>query len=151
MAVSQDGSSTDGVGWDFAPALQIWYHIAVTCDLSESAASKFELFIDGVSQGNGTVIADSGVTALFDTFAAFAVGAYNNATSSRSDGLIDDARLWNRVRTATEINASMNIELAGDESNLVGYWKFNGDYTDATPNGNDLTANGSPEFVADVP
>ena len=40
-------------------------------------------------------------------------------------GQIDELRIWNDVRTTSEISANMTSELNGNESNLVGYYKFN--------------------------
>jgi hypothetical protein len=37
----------------------------------------------------------------------------------------------------------MHQQLVGNESNLVGYWKLNGDFTDSTSNANTLTAQAS--------
>ena len=37
-------------------------------------------------------------------------------------GMIANVRIWNVVRTATDIATSMAIRLQGNESGLVGYW-----------------------------
>src|SRR5699024_7438502 len=56
-------------------------------------------------------------------------------------GLMDSVQIWNKELTQREIQLNMNKELNGDESGLVGYWKFD-DLTDPTvavdssPNGN---------------
>ena len=41
------------------------------------------------------------------------------------EGKIEDVRIWNDVRTQTEIQNNMNNELTGAEDNLVAYYKFN--------------------------
>ena len=62
-------------------------------------------------------------------------------------GLLNYVRVWNTVRTQREIQLNMNKELTGDESGLVGLWKFD-DLTDLTtavdssPNGNNGVING---------
>ena len=60
---------------------------------------------------------------------------------------LDDVRIWNVARTQAEIQADMNLELIGNETGLVGYWKFNeGTGTtalDSTANGNDGAINGA--------
>jgi hypothetical protein len=38
------------------------------------------------------------------------------------NGLIDEVRIWNIVRTQSEIQATMNYTLSGNEPGLVGYW-----------------------------
>src|SRR5690606_24359487 len=40
-------------------------------------------------------------------------------------GLIDEARIWNVVRSATDIAANMACELSGDEPGLLAYYNFN--------------------------
>jgi hypothetical protein len=67
------------------------------------------------------------------------------------DGLMDEVRVWNDVRTAQEISDNYEKEISGGSANLQGYWKLNNNYTDETSNGNDLTASGSPVFSTDVP
>jgi hypothetical protein len=39
-------------------------------------------------------------------------------------GKIDEVRCWKRARTQQEINSDMNHRLAGNETDLVGYWHF---------------------------
>ena len=60
------------------------------------------------------------------------------------DGQVDEARLWNTVRTTTQIQSSY-ASLAGNETGLVGYWRFdegNGTSSgDATGNGNSAILN----------
>ncbi len=57
-------------------------------------------------------------------------------------GLMDDVRIWNVARTASEIAANMNVELTGGEAGLVAYWKLDegsGDTAfDATSNAHDM-------------
>jgi len=47
------------------------------------------------------------------------------AESQELDGMIDDVRIWNAARSATEIANNRNSELTGSESGLIGYWKLN--------------------------
>jgi len=121
-----------------------WYHLAVVVDLSLHSA---EFFINGSSVGtdsSGTFIS------IYNGAADFIIGAHAPGASF-FDGLIDEARVWSDIRTATEISDNYQKELTGSEANLVGYWKLNNDLLDETANNNDLTNNNSATFSTDVP
>ena len=42
------------------------------------------------------------------------------------DGKLDEVRIWDDVRTQSEIQDNMYTELVGNENNLVAYYNFNG-------------------------
>lgn len=66
-------------------------------------------------------------------------GRTNNPANQYFAGEIDDVRVWNTVRTQSEIVGSITSTLIGSESGLVAYYKFDGDgttSTDATSNNN---------------
>lgn len=50
------------------------------------------------------------------------------------DGQIDEVRIWNLARTASQIAASYNTELTGNEPGLIGYWRFNEGHGDISAN-----------------
>ena len=129
------------------PAVGTWFHVAGTYDVS---LGQFELFINGVSQGTATGTLP---TSILNSSAPFTIGAIEAGTapSDFTDGSVDDVRVWNLIRTQAEISAGMNQELTGSEAGLVGYWKFNNDYQDSSPNRNHLTPANSPVFAADIP
>ena len=57
-------------------------------------------------------------------------------------GHIDEVRVWNVSRTASQINSDMNTPLTGNEPGLVGYWPFNegnGDVAADLAGSNDAT------------
>jgi len=39
-------------------------------------------------------------------------------------GVIDEVRIWNRVRSPQEMTDEMNHRLVGNEPGLIGYWRF---------------------------
>ena len=105
---------------------------------------------------DGTQIGDSqygDFAGIFDSAAPFEIGHYQELDSEGDsfDGLMDDVRVWNVARTAEEIADNMHKELTGTEPGLVGYWRLNGDFADASGNGNDLTPVNGPGFSNDVP
>jgi hypothetical protein len=124
----------------------VWVHVAVTVDISAKTAVIYK---NGTSLG--TTEFQAGSTTIFDGDANFEIGNDSADNAQLFDGLVDDVRVWNDIRTGTEILNNMQTELVGDEANLQGYWKFNNDGTDETSNGNDLTNNGTATFSTDVP
>jgi len=144
--ISEDGSSEDYLQYSPGTALSLntWYHIAVTWDASASTAT---FYINGESVGTDTTT----YTSLYDTAANFSIGRLGSSAQGYFDGLIDEVRVWNDVRTEAEIQDNLGVELVGTEANLQGYWKLNNDYTDETANGNDLTPITSPVFTTEIP
>ncbi|MEC4005945.1 LamG-like jellyroll fold domain-containing protein, partial [Flavobacterium sp. SUN052] len=92
-----------------------WHHIAVTFD-----GSNLLVYVDGV------VVATT--TKSYNTTGSlFSVGGTFRSSfwGEFYQGNLDDVRIWNVARTATQINASKNCELQGNETGLVAYYKFN--------------------------
>jgi hypothetical protein len=151
LFISDDGSggaNTEGyVSW--SPSTDTWYHVAVSYNTSTTTA-KF--YIGESQQGSDVTTFDQ--ASIFNSDKEFIIGASHGNPSiiaSFFDGLVDEVRVWSDVRTITEIADNYDLELEGDEANLVGYWQFNNDYLDQTSNDNDLTASGSPVFSSTVP
>ena len=150
--VDAGDGTRDRARWDLTAGAAEWVHLAVTCDVGNPSATTFEAFEEGSSLGNGTMEASSNITAINNNAEPFRIGATGSSGAAGFyDGLVDDVRAWNDVRTSGEISANYNTELTGSEAGLVGYWKLDNNYTDETSNSNDLTASGSPVFSTDVP
>jgi len=145
---SNDGTNTTRIETDAVIVdsndVGKWVHIACAVDVSAKSAAIYK---------NGTLVASSleagTQTSIQDNASVFCIGANNEGNSDLFDGKIDDVRLWNDIRTATEIRENMNIIVPSDSANLVSNWLLNTDYTDETSNGNDLTPVNSPIFVPD--
>jgi hypothetical protein len=93
-----------------------WHHIACVYN-----GSTIKIYIDGIEESstNATGSISTYSTSLY-------IGAYSGPGPIGSfDGLIDEVRIWSDERTASEISSNKSIELNGNESNLVGYYKFN--------------------------
>src|SRR3990167_7449913 len=138
---SNDGSTDNTVSVTWTPSVGTWYHTAVT-----KSGTTVKFYVNAAQQGTDQTIANA---TLFNGTAQFSIGEAGGG--SFFDGLVDDVRMWSDVRTGTEITNNYQVELAGNEANLVGYWKLNNDYLDETANNNDLTASGSPVFSTDIP
>ena len=109
-----------------------WYHVAVTLD-----HGTMRLYINGVLD-RGPL--PGGLTPATSDWPLSFGWEGQPVSGKRFDGLIDEVRLWNVVRTQSEIQEAMTRSLTGTEPGLVGYWRFDegsGDIAfDATPNGN---------------
>ncbi|MEL1247141.1 LamG-like jellyroll fold domain-containing protein [Flavobacterium helocola] len=102
-----------------------WHHVAVTYD-----GAFARIYIDGVLENSrgasGTITNTSHPVVIGAMRETGPAGRYLN-------GDIDEVRIWNVARTATQIANSRNCELQGNETGLVSYYKFNQGF-DATNN-----------------
>ena len=138
-ASHSDGLNGIDVGVDWSPSTETWYHIAVS-----KADMAIIFYVNGVQQGSAQI----GTSTIFNSSAPFRIGAHGNG-ESYFDGVIDEVRVWNIARTASEISTNKSVELNGNEAGLVGYWKLNNSLDDLTSNGNDLTNNNAAAFSTD--
>lgn len=131
-----------------SPSIPIhqYTHVAATYEASTETAS---LYINGVfdtskSVGNSVSNSTGNLYYGFDL-----VGS-----DPPLKGIIDEARIWNIARTESEIQSTMNQPLNGNETGLIGYWKFDegtGTITyDATSSHNDGTISGATWVISGV-
>jgi hypothetical protein len=130
-----------------------YFHIAVTFTFGQGADIK--LYVD-VSPVTGTWVAGNGNAAVPANDNYFSIGAIHildgaPAPDEEMDGLFDEVRVWNCIRTQDEIYYNYLRQLSGSEPNLVAYWRLNNNYLDETANNNDLTASNAPVFSVVVP
>ena len=105
----------------------IWKHVAVTRTKSSGA---LKIYINGVLDNSGSSGNVSSLTAPTD----IKIGKIQTSTNY-FNGTLDDIRIWNFVRTQTEIQSSMNTELLGSESGLVAYYNCNQGISNAVNTG----------------
>ena len=100
-----------------------WFHVAATLDVS---AQDCILYKDG--SAIGSALTDGSQTSIFDGGQVMAIGnRYTNGAfwaEQGFDGSVDEVRIWNDVRTSTEISDNYQSELTGTESGLVAYYPF---------------------------
>ncbi len=151
--IISDGTNAD---WGSATAVVLpstigqWFHVAGTYD-----GTTVKLYINGELAGAGNwnkSIGTNGVGLLIGGGSGF---GYAN-------GVADEIKLWNRVKSAEEIKATMNYTSTGKESGLVGYWPMDETYSknisgqnykifpDLSPNHLDMLAYGNVELVDDI-
>ncbi|MFZ1080687.1 MAG: LamG domain-containing protein [Candidatus Kryptoniota bacterium] len=128
----------------YIPAVQ-WTHVAVT--YSQSTGVK--VYYDGelVYLGPGTGQIQSGTLPL-------RIGARVDSNYTEYfNGVIDEVRIWNVVRSQSDIAENMRKELTGTEGGLVAYYKFDEALGstiihDATSNHNDGKLYGNSMLVS---
>jgi gliding motility-associated-like protein len=97
-----------------------WHHIAGVFD-----GSTLKIYIDGLL--NNSIAASGNITPSSVTAIKVAIGAmytYNSPTNF-FNGSIDEARVWNVARTASQISQNFSSSLQGNETGLVAYYDFN--------------------------
>ena len=95
-----------------------WHHVAVT--YNDTLPTKYKMYIDGVldTEFNISTPVNTG------TSTNVRIGARIDNDKLFS-GKIDEVRIWNGERTASEILTNMNTEFCSPPNNLVAWYKFN--------------------------
>ena len=106
-----DGLPDDGVS----------HHIAMVVNRS---TDQMLIYLDGVAW-SGNPLSISAVTGSLANSVAFRIFA-NQGGAEVWDGTIDELRIWNDVRTTTELTDNDDIEIPITSANLIGYWRMNG-------------------------
>lgn len=115
--------------------LGVWHHAAATYN-----GTTVYLYLNGIQVASAT----QGSSPLYDSNPVL-IGADNDDSNNDYEfffnGEIDEVRIWNTARTATQIRDNMNKTLSGSETNLVAYWNFDSGsgttLSDQTSNSND--------------
>ncbi|MEZ4938406.1 MAG: LamG-like jellyroll fold domain-containing protein, partial [Crocinitomicaceae bacterium] len=111
--------------------LDQWQHIAATYD-----GAVMQIYL------NGTMIASQNTSISFSApNNNLTIGAWAGGNGSVYDGRIDEVRVWNVARSATQIQEAMDSCLTGTENGLVAYYQLEDGAGSATAT--DLTANGN--------
>lgn len=151
LAVVLSSSGTNSFSYLSTPAFAattgVWYHFAVTFD---GSAQEVKFFVDG-SQYGSTITGT--ISSIFNNNSPFAIGVQSPGGSLTNyfDGLINNVRVWNVVRTESEINTNKNTVLTSGTGLVSAWYSVNNDHNDLTSTGNDLTPVNSPTFSTDVP
>lgn len=110
-----------------------WVHVALTI-----SGTTLSMYQDGQLQNSVTITGTQGVPT-----GRMGIGAtYVSSWIEYFGGLIDEVRVWNVARTQAQLQAAMATPLVGNESGLVGYWKFDSlSGTTAADSQTNVTAN----------
>ncbi|MES2477600.1 MAG: LamG-like jellyroll fold domain-containing protein [Bacteroidota bacterium] len=102
-----------------------WVHVAASWDQSTGDMS---LYINGVLEATGTSVTTAARTAP----PRITLGQLQTDINFY-EGAIDELRIWDVVRSGSEISANMNSEInPAAETNLVAYYSFNQGITAGT-------------------
>ena len=114
------GLYRSGPGWIYSSGtipVNEWTHAAVS--VASDGTVKFYKNAQFLSSHNGSLgTTDDG---LINIGRQDPDGCQCNLTN----GLYDEIRIWNRVRTQQEIQADFNKSIDGNTTGLLAYWKFN--------------------------
>ena len=102
-----------------------WHHVAAVYDGrgGPNAAGGIALYVDGaalpLARNNNPAY-----VAMENRTAPLQIGR-ESSRWKQYDGALDELRVWNVTRTATQLQTYMTTELSGAEPGLVAYWRFN--------------------------
>jgi hypothetical protein len=122
-----------------------WHHVALTDN-----GTTVRAYVDGTEIGNGSS-GGNGIACTQDDFNINDV-YYENSTTHRNNAYYKLVRVWDVVRTQSEIDANKCVEITS-ATNLRGSWYMESDTTtDSSGNGYTLsTLVGSPALTSNVP
>jgi N-acetylneuraminic acid mutarotase len=110
-----------------------WVHLAGTYD-----GSTFKIYVDGQ-----LVNSQASATGVSNNSQPFTIGSWP-AENKFFKGDIDEVRVWNVTRTASQILQNKDIELNGNEAGLVSYYNFN----QGTPGGSNSSVTTLPDVTS---
>jgi hypothetical protein len=127
--------------------LNTWHHFAVTYD---GLNNSIKFYIDGnfLSESTLSLSFVQRSTSLYIANGISGAQEFGN-------GRLDEIRIWNVVRNATDIYSNYNKSLVGNETGLVLYYKFSegmgSQVYDVTSNGNNGILVNNPQWSTDGP
>jgi hypothetical protein len=124
--------------------LNTWQHLAMTFD---SATVTVNLYKNGVLLGSST-----GTGSPQDDSAGSLFLGNMSTADQGFNGLIDDARIYNRALSAAEVATLYNWHIYPPATGLAGYWKFDESAgtvaADSSGSGNTGTTLNGPSFTS---
>ncbi|MBL7698984.1 MAG: hypothetical protein JNK79_12545 [Chitinophagaceae bacterium] len=120
------GSNIDVISDPGNFPVNTWTHVAVTF---HNPSNTMRLYRDG-----NLVATNTSVTANY-TGESMYIGSWQGSMSF-FEGRLDEVRIWNVARTASEIQNNRNLEISpSGEANLVAYYTFNQGIVNGTNTG----------------
>jgi hypothetical protein len=99
-----------------------WHHVAEVV-----TPTNYTIYVDGSALATGSYAPDGPL--LYDDNHMLVIGNFSEDLAGYNGdeymiGRIDEVRIWNTARTATQIQTNAFRSLTGAEDGLVGYWRF---------------------------
>lgn len=114
-----DGTTLKSVTATASVQFGTWQHIAGVWD-----GSTIKIYVNGVLSATTAGVTGSSFVSLPNN--SFTIGfSLAGAPDEAFYGEIDEVRLWNYDRTATQILGNKDCELQGTETGLLAYYNFN--------------------------
>ncbi|HIJ26789.1 MAG TPA: hypothetical protein HPP79_14105, partial [Gammaproteobacteria bacterium] len=124
--LSDDGTNSisSGGGMGASLSTNAWAHVALVYDQTAGAVYGY---LNGELIHTRLISAseDPGFSGIHQGNSDLLFGEQMAGHGGYFQGEMDEIRLWSSARSETEIQNTMYEELAGSETNLNGYWKFN--------------------------
>lgn len=114
---------------DYAFEAGTWYHVALIHTLGNGNETK--IYINGVAykgvwKGDDGSTLDGNDMSIPNTRNSYFIGNNGNGSDSGMfKGYIDEIRIWDDIRTGSEILSNMDSEVSTNDNNLVSLWNFN--------------------------
>lgn len=99
-----------------------WYHIA----MSHSSVGGVKFYVNGILYP-ATFYIGSSYSTIRNSAQPMLINGYHSLSSGIGTGMpgkMDEARIWKKVRSITEIQSTMNTVLTGAETALTAYYRF---------------------------
>ena len=145
-AFSSNGTSWTGMQTGIPVVANTWAHLAIT---HGAGVAQAKYYFNGVNVETVTTNVPATI-ALNNT--NFRIGTI--AGGSFFQGKVDEIRVWNSVRTDSQVAGDMSAYANTSDSNLIAYYDFNDDSGSSIPNAvsnpaanSTLTTYFSPTFV----
>ncbi len=110
------------VGHPAASLTSGWHHFALTCD-----GRYTKLYVDGILRATDDRTATGALTYAAGNSVLIGAEAHTGDTPEAGygfSGRLDGARIWSVARSGSDIRAGMHRYLTGEETGLVGCYRF---------------------------